>query len=78
MLLNITYYPIFGYPLIMYLGILTLLSLLGTATVGYLVFSGHAKPPIITFATHRFLAYTTIALALIHSTLGLLIYFPIR
>jgi hypothetical protein len=78
MLLNITYYLIFGYPLIMYLGILTLLSLLSTATVGYLVFSGKAKPPIITFSMHRFLAYTTITLALIHGILGLLIYFPIK
>ena len=78
MLLNITYYPIFGYPLIMYLGILTLLSFLSTATVGYLVFSGHAKPPIITFNTHRCLAYISIGLMLIHGTLGLLIYFPVR
>jgi hypothetical protein len=75
---TIGYYLIFGYPLIMYLGILTLISLLSTATVGYLVFSGKAKPPIITFTTHRFLAYTTIGLALIHGILGLLIYFPIK
>jgi hypothetical protein len=78
MLINITYYLIFGKPLIMWLGILTLLSFLSTATVGYLVFSGKAKPPIITFNTHRCLAYISIGLALIHGTLGLLAYFPIR
>jgi hypothetical protein len=77
MFTNITYYLIFGYPLIMYLGILTLLSLLCTATIGYLIFSGKAKPPI-TINTHRAFAYTTIALALIHGVLGLLVYFPIK
>jgi len=77
MIANIAYYLIFGKPLIMYLGILTLISLLCTATVGYLVFTGKARPPI-TFTTHRLLAYTTIGLALIHGMLGLLIYFPIK
>jgi hypothetical protein len=74
MLFKIAYYLIFGYPLIMYLGILTLLSLLCTATLGYLIWSGKAKPPI-TINTHRFFAYTTIALALIHGALGISIYF---
>ncbi|MDD4901680.1 MAG: hypothetical protein PHE24_00935 [Patescibacteria group bacterium] len=78
MLTNITYYLIFGKPLIMYLGIITLLSFLLTATVGYLVFSGKAKPPIITFNTHRCLAYISIGLALIHGTLGILVFFPIK
>jgi hypothetical protein len=77
MLTNVTYYLIFGKPLIMYLGILTLLSILLTATVGYLVFSGKAKPPI-NFNTHRYLAYTSITLALIHGALGILAYFPIK
>ncbi|HTW97028.1 MAG TPA: hypothetical protein VMD74_05220 [Candidatus Methylomirabilis sp.] len=78
MLLNITYFLIFGKPLIMWLGLLTLLSFLLTATLGYLVFKGHYKPPLITLKMHRCLACFSIGLALIHGTLGLLIYFPIK
>lgn len=78
MLTNITYYLIFGKPLIMYLGILTLLSFLSTATVGFLVFHGKAKPPIISLKTHLLLAATSLTLALIHGILGILAYFPIK
>jgi hypothetical protein len=67
---EITYYPIFGKPLIMYLGALTLLMLLTTASVGILIFRGKAIP----FAWHPGLAGTTIALALVHATLGFLAY----
>jgi len=68
----ITYAPIFGKPLIMYLGILTLLSFLSTATVGALNFKGIT---IIPFVWHPRLAVFSICLALIHGTLGVLIYF---
>jgi hypothetical protein len=74
MLTNITYYMIFGKPLIMYMGILTFLSILLTATVGYLVFHGKAKPPIITIKTHFLLACISIGLAIIHGTLGAFAY----
>ncbi len=72
MLENISYYLIFGKPLIMYLGISALLSLLATATLGYLTFKGKTKIP---FAWHPRLATITITLALIHATLGILSYF---
>jgi hypothetical protein len=75
MLANITYFMIFGKPLIMYLGILTLLSLLGTAIIGFLLMKGKMKPPFITIKTHRLMACLTISLALIHGILGILMYF---
>jgi hypothetical protein len=78
MFTNITYYLIFGKPLIMYLGILTLFSFLATASIGYLVFTGKSKPPIITLKTHFLLARISIAFALIHGALGILAYFPIK
>jgi hypothetical protein len=75
MLINITYYLIFGKPLIMYLGILTLLLFLSTATIGFLVFHGKVKPPMITLKTHLLLAAASLALALVHGILGILAYF---
>jgi hypothetical protein len=68
----ITYAPIFGKPLIMYLGILTLLSFLATATVGALNMKGITTIP---FKWHPRLAVFSICLALIHGALGVLIYF---
>ena len=70
----IAYFPIFlGRPLIMYLGILTLLSLLFTAYAGYANFRGlRYAPP---FSWHLKLAITTVALAIIHGSLGLLSQF---
>jgi hypothetical protein len=59
----------------MYLGIITLLSFLLTATVGRLLFKGVNKPPFITFKIHLLLAAISITLALIHGTLGILAYF---
>jgi len=72
MLANLTYYPIFGKPLIMYLGIITLLLFLTTASIGYGIFKGKLK---ISIAWHFRLAKTAIAFALIHATLGILAYF---
>ena len=68
---NLALFLIFGQPLIVYLGILTLLLVLSTATVGYLNFHGRF---IIPFKWHPRLAFTTIAVALIHCTLGLSIF----
>ena len=68
----ITYAPIFGKPLIMYLGILTLLSFLATAVVGALNFKGITTIP---FVWHPRLAVFAICLAVIHGTLGVLVYF---
>jgi hypothetical protein len=71
MLENISYFLIFGRPLIFYLGILSLILLVSTATVGYLNFKGRTKIP---FKWHPRLAALTLILAVIHGGLGLAIY----
>lgn len=68
MLTAIAYLPILGKPLIMYLGILTLLALLFTASIGYASFRGIRWMP---FRYHPKMALITIILAVIHGTLGL-------
>jgi hypothetical protein len=54
-------------PLFAWLGLLTLLSLLTTASYGYLLFKGKFR----SFRTHMMLAATTIVLAIVHATLAL-------
>ena len=54
-------------PLFAWLGLLTLLSLLTTASYGYMLFKGKVR----SFRTHMMLAATTITLAIIHMTLAL-------
>lgn len=72
MLEQITFYPVFGKPLIMYLGILTLTGFLATAAVAVANRRGiHTVP----FAWHPRLAAFSIACAVIHGTLGVLIFF---
>jgi hypothetical protein len=72
MLQNITYFLIFGKPLIMYLGVLTLISFLITATLGMMIIKGIGKIP---FKFHLIMATISIFLALIHGILGMLLYF---
>ncbi len=60
-----------GKPLIMYGGIFTFLLLVFTATVGALNFKGIT---VIPFKWHPRLAFTTIAVALIHAILGLSLF----
>lgn len=72
MLQEITYYLIFGKPLIMYLGILTFLSLLTTASISIMNMRGIR---IIPFRWHPRCAAFTILLAFIHGALGTLTYF---
>ncbi|MFH1222512.1 MAG: hypothetical protein V1492_05510 [Candidatus Micrarchaeota archaeon] len=70
---EITYYPILGKPFIMYLGIATLLSFSITAYIGYTNLHGmKGAPP---FAWHPRLAMLSFSLAVIHATLGILLYF---
>ena len=69
MLNNISYYMIFGRPLIVYVGLLTLACLLTTATLGALVLKGK-----IQFKYHKAMAITTICIALSHGTLAFLVY----
>jgi len=72
MLNNITYFLIFGKPLIMYLGIITLLSFLITAFIGIFIIKGIGKIP---FKLHFIMAAISITLAIIHGTLGVSAYF---
>lgn len=69
MLNQISYYLIFGKPLIMYGGILVFLCLISTLVSGGLVMKGKLK-----FKYHKTFAIITICLALVHGTLGLLAY----
>jgi len=71
MLQDVTYYLIFGKPLILYLGVLTLLFLLVTASIPVLNKQGIRILPI---RWHAVCAGITILLALIHGILGILAY----
>ena len=72
MIKQIAFYIILGKPLIMYMGIITLLSLLFTASISILNKKGIT---IIPFKWHKRMAMITIILALIHSLLGLSLYY---
>jgi hypothetical protein len=72
MLENITYYLIFGKPLIMYFGIITLSSFLFTAYIGFMNLMGKTKIPL---KWHFRMAKISLALAIIHGILGVLAYF---
>lgn len=71
MLENINYFPIFGKPLIMYVGILTLLSFLFTALIAVMNKKGVR---IIPFKWHPRMAFFSISLAILHGILGVLAY----
>ncbi len=72
MLTQITYFPILGKPLIMWLGVITLLSFLFTALIAFLDKKGINKIP---FKWHSILAKVSLLLAIIHAILGIAIYF---
>ncbi len=72
MLESITYYQIFGKPLIFYLGIIVLSSFLFTALIAILNKRGINK---ISIKWHSRMAILSIILALIHGVLGILAYF---
>ena len=69
---EITYLQIFGKPLILYGGVLTLLLLLLTAAVSIMNKRGIT---IIPFKWHIRLAAVTLLFALVHASLGILAYF---
>ncbi len=71
MLENISYYLIFGKPLVMYLGILTLLSFLFTALIAILNKNGVDKIP---FKWHPRMGIISVSLALIHGFLAIMHY----
>ncbi|MDD2823214.1 MAG: hypothetical protein PHQ59_03985 [Candidatus Daviesbacteria bacterium] len=72
MIQSIGYYLIFGKPVIMYFGIVTLLSFLFTALIGFMNYHGIHKIP---FKWHPRMAALSITLAVLHGIMGLLIYF---
>lgn len=67
---QIAYYPIYQIPLIVYLGIITFISFLTTATLGYLIFKGHNIP----IRYHKRMALLSLTLAFGHGLFGLLSY----
>lgn len=69
MLREISYYLIFGKPLLLYLGITTLTLLSITLAMGLLVFKGKVK-----LKHHQVMAAITITMAIIHGTLAILAY----
>lgn len=71
MLESISYFLIFGRPLIMYLGILTLSSFLLTASIALMNRRGIT---VIPFKWHPRMAAFSISLAIIHGTLGMALY----
>jgi hypothetical protein len=72
MLTDISYFIIFGRPLIMYLGIVTLLMFLITASIAILNMKGIDTIP---FVWHPRFAVVSLLLALVHGMLGILAYF---
>lgn len=71
MLENISYYSIFGKPLIVYLGILTLISFLFTASIAILNKKGIKFIP---FKWHPRMAIISLSLGLIHGFLAMMHY----
>jgi hypothetical protein len=71
MLQEISYYLIFGRPLILYLGIITLCSFLVTASIPVLSRRGILKIP---FAWHVRMAVLSITLGILHGILGAAAY----
>ena len=61
--------PVFGKPMILWGGILTMVLLLATAAIAFLTIRGIKKFPI---KWHTYLAYLTLILGLGHGLMGIL------
>ncbi len=72
MLNNLAYFPIYGKPFILYLGTVTLISFIITASIGISIHDGLRN---IKFKWHPTMAGISLSLAIIHGTLGILAYF---
>lgn len=70
MLNSITFYPIFGKPLIMYGGIVVAILFLIGAYYGSMALKGNAKT-----STHMLIVKIALVLGLIHGVLGILSFF---
>lgn len=66
---GIAYTPVFGLPLILYLGVITLSIVVITAVMGAMVLRGRAK-----IKWHMAAAAIAIIMAIVHGALGLLAY----
>lgn len=60
-----------GFPLVVYMGIITLLLLLSTATYGYLLMKNKIKG---TIRNHQSIAAVTIVVAITHATFALSLF----
>lgn len=69
---EISYHLIFGKPLIMYMGIVTITSFFITASIGFLNLRGYTVIPL---KYHFMMAKISLTLAVIHGTFGVLAYF---
>jgi hypothetical protein len=69
---SIAFYLIFGKPVIMYLGIITLICFLTTAYLGYQQMKGNNKIPL---KYHFMMARISILMALIHGFMGFAIFY---
>ncbi len=70
MLAEISYYMIFGKPVIMYTGLLTLLSFIITAYIGTRLLKGE-----VPVKYHLAMVIISFILAVAHGLLGILLYF---
>lgn len=70
-LTQITFFPVLGLPLIAWLGMITYLGFISTASIPLLTRRGVR----IQFKWHMRLAYFSIIMATIHGLLGLATYF---
>lgn len=69
---EISYYMIFGRPLLAYMGMITLSSFLITAYIGYSNLHGNVRIPL---KYHFMMAKISLTLAIIHGTFAALAYF---
>ncbi len=71
MISQLAFYPVFGLPAVAWGGVATLISLLATATLGYLYHTGRARFP---FRWHPTMAVVTITLGVVHGTIVMLAF----
>lgn len=68
---NVAYYQIAGYPLILYLGLVTLLCLITTVSIVTLNKRGYHAIPM---KWHFLCGKITVVLGILHGCLGALVY----
>jgi hypothetical protein len=68
---QIAFYPVFGFPFLLYLGAITLLSFLLTASIAVM---NKKRIHAIPFKWHPRMAALSIIIAVIHGTLAMLAY----